>query len=497
MTSNILEEHDPDFDASVSSVNSDSEKVDSLLIKRILSEMKSEFNRGTEQSEDGNENEDSSEASAVNNLEQKTTVYDKNCEDEVEVKEEVVDNSFSTESLTEQLSDEGSNQTLDINKKISDAEEEEEEEREERKPRLILTLRTSEGDREISGRTSRRSLVCQRSSDLVNSGLSIRSDISTIEKNDEDKGSMWESRSRRSLRSSSRIIDRNSDNEIRNENAGMTRTSRRFSKEHCRESVLQSAIARKEKSFSSLNQVEERSTRRGARSPRQSPNEMKINKPMTRSKSPKTLINLMDKTSKTESAVDSDLSSKQEEINDAHLLMTVKTEQDVDSSFSKSDQYEFSEDSNDTTNLNSANSQTSEPPTDFKQAKLDKIYTKTGKRRTKHFKGLKYSLTTGGSVVRKKSLHVSKRGRPRKNQPSTIFSHNIDSVEINLKIEPADTVTNETNDLATDNETSNYDDKESYHIGEGSDCDTVKNDSESTFSVNLLNSKYIVIFTKL
>lgn len=499
MTSNILEEHDLDFDASVSSINSDSEKVDSLLIKRILSEMKSEFNRGTGNSEDGNENEDSSETSAVNNLEQRSIAYDKNSEEEVEVKEEVVDNNFCTDVLTEQISDESSNLAIDVNKKNFDVEEEEEdeeeeEEREEKKPRLILTLRTSEGDRELNSKSSRRSLVCQSTSDLGNTGFSVRSDISTTDKNDVDnKGSMWESRSRRSLRSSSRI---NNDNEIRHENVGMTRSSRRFSKEHCRESVLQSAIARKEKSFSSLNQVEERSTRRGARSPRQSPNELRINKPITRSKSPKALTHLVEKTFKTESPVYTDINLKQDEVSEADSSVTVKTETDVESSFTKSDQYEFSEDSNDTTNLNSAstNSQTSEPPPDFKQVKVDKIYTKTGKRRTKHFKGLKYSLTTGGSVVRKKSLHMSKRGRKR-NQLNTVFPHNQHSDEI--KTEPVDTVTNEGNNFDTEIETSNHADKGSCNTEGEFDGDTVKNETDNSYSGNLLNSKYNTMYSKL
>lgn len=69
MTCNSPNDNDFDFNASVSSVNSDSEKVDNSLIKRILSEMKSEFNRGTSsKSEDGNENEDQTEDILIDNL---------------------------------------------------------------------------------------------------------------------------------------------------------------------------------------------------------------------------------------------------------------------------------------------------------------------------------------------------------------------------------------------------------------------------------------------
>lgn len=438
MTSSFGEENDFDFDASVSSINSEGERVDNLLIKRILSEMKSEFNRGAAtNAEDINENEndDSSEFSMANNSDDKTDFDDKNyVEGPAEVREETGDDVLSEGLATTEVDGDSTFIPIVINKTIFDAEE---EKGSEHKPRLILTLRTSEEDREMGIRSGRRSLVCQSSSDLVNSSFSDRSDTSNAEKNDiEDKGSVWESRSRRSLRSSNRNAERDS------EGSGLTRSSRRFSKEHCRESVLQNAIARKEKSFSSLNQVEERSGRRGARSPRQSLNDGRGNKPFTRSKSPKAVVNLTEKSSKIESfPYLVDVHSKIDEICDSSLL-NVKTETDFDLTQTKSENEEYNtDDSNDTTNMNSAstNSQTSEPPLEYKPTKVDKTYTKTGKRRTKHFKGLKYSLTTGGSVVRKKSMHASKRGRKRKDFGNAV-NRNYSDV-ISVKTEIADEIT--------------------------------------------------------
>lgn len=395
MTCNSPNDNDFDFDASVSSVNSDSEKVDNSLIKRILSEMKSEFNRGTSsKSEDGNENEDQTEDILIDNLN-----YDRLPDEETKVKHNNSDNEDSDMTPIPNTSNSAPAHT---NKTDFDSEEEDDE----YKPRLILTLRTNEEDREMSCKLSRRSNVVPMSF--------AESDLSAVDKIDNDgKGSTWESRCRRSLRSSSRLTDKESDH------TNMKRSSRRFSKEQCRESVLQNAIARKEKSFSSFNQPEERSTRRGARSPRQSSGDSKSSRSMSRSKSPKALIvdrNLrLDSSLLSTNVSGSDLSNcmKQASLSDINMLTTIKTETGLNVAI-KPENYELSEDSNDTTNINSAstNSQTSEP-SDLKHIKTNKMYTKTGKRRVKYFKGLKYSLTTGGSVVRKKALNVAKKGRKK------------------------------------------------------------------------------------
>lgn len=398
MTCNSPNDEDFDFDASVSSVNSDSEKVDNSLIKRILSEMKSEFNRGTSsKSEDGNENEDQTEDTLIGNLN-----YVRVPDEETKVKHNNSDNEDSDITPKPNTSNKLPSAPAHTNKTDFNSEEEDDD----YKPRLILTLRTNEEDREMSCKLSSRSNVASMSF--------ADSDLSAVDKIDNDgKGSTWESRCRRSLRSSSRLTDKESDH------TNMKRSSRRFSKEQCRESVLQNAIARKEKSFSSFNQPEERSTRRGARSPRQSSGDSKSSRSMSRSKSPKALIvdrNLrLDSSLLSTNVSGSDLSNcmKQASLSDINMLTTIKTETGLNTTI-KSENYELSEDSNDTTNVNSAstNSQTSEP-SDLKHMKTNKMYTKTGKRRAKHFKGLKYSLTTGGSVVRKKALNVAKKGRKK------------------------------------------------------------------------------------
>ncbi|XP_046670133.1 histone-lysine N-methyltransferase EHMT2 isoform X2 [Homalodisca vitripennis] len=421
MTSNILDENDLDFDASVSSFNSDSEKVDSSLIKRILSEMKSEFNRGAcdnpEEADNENDTENCKEELKMDNL------HVKEEGNEVLATEPAnEDNDLSSvENVIENVDENCKNTPIIVNKTVFHAEED----GDEQKPRLILTLRTSEEDREMGNRLSRRISICQSTSDTANTSFSSVSDSSGIEKTDyEGKGSMWETVSRRSLRSSSRLVDRD------NENTGMKRSSRRFSKEHCRESVLQSAIARKEKSFSSLNQFEERSSRRGARSPRQSSNEPKINKPVTRSKSPKNTA--LDK-SLTPDSISSEVVLKQGDLCDTNTLLS-NTESDYSVSLAKIENDDLSNDSNDTVNINSAstNSQTSEPSMDIKPLKTNKMYTKTGKRRTKYYRGLKYSLTTGGSVVRKRTLNVGRRTK-KKNQEDPVISVTINSEDINPK----------------------------------------------------------------
>lgn len=373
MSSNI-DENDLDFDASVSSVNSDNEKVDSTLIKRILSEMKSEFNRSTANNSD---EQGELQTLAISSMDTENEGSELANEDETEDgKDSISKTNFN--GGDEELS----NEPIETDKKIFSSELEEDEQ----KPRLILTLRTTEENREMGGRLSRKSY---NKNDSLHASLTDLSDSSLNDKNEEDhKGSMWETRSRRSLRSSSRLPDKDIDT------PGMKRSSRRFSKEQCRESVLQNAIARKEKSFSSFNQTEERSSRRGARSPRQSFGDPKANRPLTRSKSPKGL-------------------SETCEIFDSNTLLAIKSETvtDLNLTHVKLEMEEMSGDSNDTTNMNSAstNSQTSEPSVDVKPSITDKNYTKTGKRRKKkYFKGLKYSLTTGGSV-KKRNLNVAKK----------------------------------------------------------------------------------------
>lgn len=386
MSSNI-DENDLDFDASVSSVNSDSEKVDSTLIKRILSEMKSEFNRSTANNSD--ENDESFRTLAVSSMDTENEGSELANEDETEEgKDSLPKVGFNDED------EELSNELVSIDKKIFSSELE----GDEQKPRLILTLRTTEESREMGGRLSRKSY---NKNDSLHASLTDLSDSSLNDKNDDDnKGSLWETRSRRSLRSSSRLPEKDIDT------SGMKRSSRRFSKEQCRESVLQNAIARKEKSFSSLGQTEERSSRRGARSPRQSFGDPKANRPLTRSKSPKG-------------------SSETCEMFDSNTLLAMKSETDTDlnATYVKSEIEEMSGDSNDTTNINSAstNSQTSEPSVDIKPVKTDKIYTKTGKRRAKYFKGLKYSLTTGGSV-KKRNLNMAKKKKNLNVAPITAAS---------------------------------------------------------------------------
>lgn len=402
MSYNILSENDlddiPDFDASVSSNNSDSEKVDSSLIKKILSEMKSEFTRGTSGSTtDTVEKFDSSdEAVQIDDKDDVKVDIQKLIEQNLNSIESCDEHQICDDNSSTPISEELSNNHIIVNNTVFEPQETGNEE----KPRIILTLRTSEEDRENGNWPEKRSnhILCQSTSnetdEMVLSTDKRESDSILIASSQIDfKETMSECRTRRSLRSQSMMKDEN-DVDKRSK-----RSSRRFSKENGRESVLQNAIARKEKSFNALNQSEERSYRRGARSPRHCSNESKPVRICSRTKSPKAqIVNNCPKQTECDNL----------EINGAEVISSdkeIKVKSECDTLFlTPSISIIDLKNSEANVKKGEVKTQVTVNPRDNPN-----LFTKTGKRRPRYryFKGLKYSLT-GGSV-RKKALKLARK----------------------------------------------------------------------------------------
>uniref|UniRef100_A0A1B6ECU3 Histone-lysine N-methyltransferase n=2 Tax=Clastoptera arizonana TaxID=38151 RepID=A0A1B6ECU3_9HEMI len=412
MSLNTLTENDvddiQDSDGSVSS-NSDSEKVDNGLIKKILSEMKSEFNRGTSVSTtDTVEKFDSSdETIPIDDKNDVKVDIQKLIEQNLNSIESCEDNQTCDDNSSTPLSEPSSEVISTSHIIINNTVYEPQECRDEEKPRIILTLRTSEEDRDISIRTEKKSNISSNRSyeeSYKDTSVTNQPKIENNSTNALVKESIMECKTRRSLRNQNLSKDEN-DGEVTSK-----RSSRRFSKENGRESVLQNAIARKEKSFSALNQSEERSYRRGARSPRHNHlSDSKSTKLTNRTKSPKTQnINI----------------AKQVECNTSEIngIETSSNNKELKSEFdSLGNQLNIS--------LDIKNCDTSEKHGDIKTSSLinpkdnPNLFTKTGKRRPRYryFKGLKYSLS--GSSVKKKPIKLGKK----KQNSEMIDSSNIAS----------------------------------------------------------------------
>lgn len=403
MDDNDLDEM-PDFDASVSTINSDCERVDSVLIKKILSEMKSEFTRGTAGSVTENEEKCDSfdESSELYDVVKKENCLQNNV---TESGMNATEDSESRDSNTHE-----SNENSFIESKTDDIEGSPSVE----KPRIILTLRTNEEDRENGSKFIKSNQVSSENLSDISDNSSVINHSNDVSSQPETpivdcKQTLLEGRTKRNLRS------RYSNPEKEVEQSGLKRSSRRFSKEYGRESVLQNAIARKEKSFNSLNPSEERSYRRGARSPRHSyiPNETKQIK-SSRTKSPKQLAVEKSKiqncsTSESSTPASTPICSENERPDSTNLESNKET--DLLLARIKNESEALTDDSNENINLNRRNtvgvtSDNVKTPAKVKNNPL--YYTKTGKRRSRYFKGLKYSLT-GGSV-RKKALALARRG---------------------------------------------------------------------------------------
>lgn len=228
---NELDDEIGDFDAGAST-NSDNDKVDSSLIKRILCEMKSEFNRG------------------IGNIPY-SRIFKDDIDDplpeSVSSKIDPVENGFATDEKLLLIKEDESNE----NSVVSKSSTEEVKQSSDSINSIILGDKENEvADEKTDSKLNNISEETEapkrkRVNKESQKKLDKTSEIQTAEEVPEKKG-------RRSLRNIEKT-----DPEL-----GLKRSSRRMSKEYSRESVLQNAIARKEKSFNSLNPTEHRRSSR-------------------------------------------------------------------------------------------------------------------------------------------------------------------------------------------------------------------------------------------
>ncbi|XP_014249022.1 histone-lysine N-methyltransferase EHMT2 [Cimex lectularius] len=285
------------------SANSESDKVDSILIKKILYEMKSEFNKAT-----GNANEEKTEPKEKDDEEEETIQdenvpevqerINKNNEEEEERDEEVkekggveeekedkedetVENEKEHEELEEKVEKEEEEKEEDEEKdeeeeKDDEGKEEEEEkerrveeegkavedsnekdEKEEELEEKVLSMDHVEGvsmfqqeSKEETDSSQTATVIIEEPPKKRKRTRRTRQSVDLTLISDEP----LEKRTRRHVRYSERF-----------EEMAVKRSSRRTSKDFSRESVLQNAIARKEKSFSSLNPPDDKPQRRSTR----------------------------------------------------------------------------------------------------------------------------------------------------------------------------------------------------------------------------------------
>lgn len=231
-----------DFDAG-GSTNSDNDKVDSILIKKILSEMKSEFNRGVCQIPYRIKDESEDQLSSANLSASLDTSFPPENGHTSESENNKNDSKASPEpeqDLVTPLPEE----SLQSNDYVEEPTEENRENNanEEEFDSVNTFDSISEKNLEILDPPKKKTKVNKESQ---------KNKASPEPQASEETNTVADRKSRRSLR----IVDK-PDQEV-----SVKRSSRRMSKEYSRESVLQNAIARKEKSFSSLNSSEEKHRR--------------------------------------------------------------------------------------------------------------------------------------------------------------------------------------------------------------------------------------------
>ncbi|XP_021933678.1 histone-lysine N-methyltransferase EHMT2 isoform X2 [Zootermopsis nevadensis] len=185
------------------------------------------------------------------------------------------------------------------------------------------------------------------------------------------------------------------------ESAGVKRSARRRSKDSPRESVLQSAIARKEKSFSNLGQGEDKiSAARNLkvslhRSPRLSPTEKNQAAGLTRtSKSP----------AKASLPPSKSARLSQQNLHNDHISTKSGKSEDI-ASLTANSVTKSSVAGNKSSHSSTSRAESGVKTTLKSQSQVPssnaQTYTKTGKRRYRPYKGLRYSFT-GNNVRRAK-----------------------------------------------------------------------------------------------
>ncbi|XP_023727784.1 histone-lysine N-methyltransferase EHMT2 isoform X3 [Cryptotermes secundus] len=269
------------------------------------------------------------------------------------------------------------------------------------KPRIVITLKTSEDSSEGTKKIKAKSTQDSESNSeevwsLVNPELKGETGGETSAVPPKTASPSLAS-GKRSLRSQAAAAAAKATVE---EPAGVKRSARRRSKDSPRESVLQSAIARKEKSFSNLSQGEDKiSAARNLkvstyRSPRLSPIEKNQAAGTTRtSKSPaRAPLSPFKSPKLSQQNSYNDQASRSNKPEDN---ASTTAEPTTRSSSTGNKSTVFSTSKAETT------VKTTVKPQNYVQSGHAQTYTKTGKRRYRPYKGLRYSFT-GNNVRRTK-----------------------------------------------------------------------------------------------
>ncbi|PSN49961.1 hypothetical protein C0J52_08773 [Blattella germanica] len=380
-------------------VASRTSKVDLGLIETILDEMKSEFNRevniGENVSKDkSDESKDITEKQsiAVKNELLKPAEEDgnkKNNNSKVDDKSERNNASESSDKTEKPIEKEDGESGVSVE---TSKQEEKQMKLESDDSKSRISLNSTKTSDELTDENKKIKLKNvqekeSNSSDTLSSvkeseiNVSVASSSSSLVITPLSSG-------KRSLRSKAAAAKAQAE-----EPAGVKRSARRRSKDSPRESVLQSAIARKEKSFSTLSQIDDKSSsarnmkilsHRSPRSPRHSP--VDKNQVSRTSKSPARLPPPPPKSPRLAQQVAEQANSKSnrtEENTSANVDLTSNTSLTEGQSERSVTQ-------------KSMRSVVKSVHTSNTQA-----YTKTGKRRYRPYKGLRYSFT-GNNVRRTK-----------------------------------------------------------------------------------------------
>jgi hypothetical protein len=407
-------------------------KVDIGLIETILGEMKSEFNREVNTTENVMKDKDSlaskgvtdDESLSVKNETQESETGQQK-QSEVKVEDEADSNNQSSAVVSavgntdeKQFELVGSAETPSISSKNDGISG---ETGSDAKPRIVITLKTSEdssdGSKKIKGKSTQDS---ESNSEevwtLVSPELRGETGADTSATPPRTASSGLAS-GKRSLRSQMAAAAAKATVE---EPAGVKRSARRRSKDSPRESVLQSAIARKEKSFSNLGQGEDKiSAARNLkvsahRPPRLSPTEKNQTAGSTRtSKSPARAPLLSPKSPRI---------SQQNLHNDHTPTKSVKSEDIANPAaevVTKSSSA-GNKSSHSSTSKAESGLKTTVKSQSHVQSSNTQAYTKTGKRRYRPYKGLRYSFT-GNNVRRTKP--------PRRQVKEPNSNSNMDATE--------------------------------------------------------------------
>lgn len=429
-------ENDSKTDKSASVLEMDhksNSKVGIDLIETILGEMKSEFNRevypiDTPKNDQDKDNSASTELTNDKSLtvkneseecgtgEQSPTEVKLNSQNQNsdvasaavgKVKEKESEVVSSAEVPSESSKSDG----------LSGGADDDDDDGDDAKPRIVITLKTGEDSSDWTKKTRAKSTQDSESNseDVWTSanqelGGETGGDTCAISASGLVSG-------KRSLRSQAAAAAKASIEEP----AGVKRSARRRSKDSPRESVLQSAIARKEKSFSNLGQGEDKlSVARNLkvlahRSPRLSPIERNQAAGTTRTSKSPARAPLPPKSPRL---------NQQSSHNDQNSAKSVKSEDGAEPITKSSSAGNKSAHSTTTKTLPAV--KTAVKAQSHVHSTNAPTYTKTGKRRYRPYKGLRYSFT-GNNIRRTKP--------PRRQVKESGNTSNVDATE-NKSSEP-------------------------------------------------------------